>query len=220
MRPAGRAPAALVVFDLDGTLIDSSRDLAAALNQALDRLHPGTPALSVEEVRGMIGDGALKLITRALRAMGLEDAPQDALPVFLDCYRGRLLEETRLYPGVSEMLEALASRHLAVLTNKPGDFSRTILEGLGVARFFRRVYGGGDLPAKKPDPIGLHRLLADAGVAADRAVMVGDSAIDVRTGRAAGVRTIGVRYGFDLDGLRQEPPDMFVDDARELIALV
>jgi phosphoglycolate phosphatase len=213
-------PAALVVFDLDGTLIDSSRDLAAALNQTLDRLHPGTPALSVDEVRAMIGDGALKLITRALRAVGLRDAPQDALPVFLDCYRVRLLEETRLYPGVLQMLEALASRHLAVLTNKPGDFSRVILEGLEVARFFRRVYGGGDLPAKKPDPVGLQRLLAEAGVTPDRAVMVGDSAIDVRTGRAAGVRTIGARYGFDVEGLRQEPPDLLVDDPRDLIAIV
>jgi phosphoglycolate phosphatase len=212
-------PAALVVFDLDGTLIDSSRDLAAALNQTLDRLHPGTPPLSVDQVRAMIGDGALKLITRGLRAVGLRDAPQDALPVFLDCYATRLLEETRLYPGVREMLEALSSRHLAVLTNKPGDFSRTILEGLGVARFFRRIYGGGDLPAKKPDPVGLHRLLTEAGVEPVRAVMVGDSAIDVRTGRAAGVRTIGVRYGFDTDGLRQEPPDLLVDDPRELVGL-
>jgi phosphoglycolate phosphatase len=216
---SGATPAALVVFDLDGTLIDSSRDLAAALNQTLERLHPGTPALSVDEVRAMIGDGALKLITRGLRAVGLRDAPRDALPVFLDCYRTRLLEETRLYPGVLQMLEALASRYLAVLTNKPGDFSRAILEGLGVARFFRRVYGGGDLPAKKPDPVGLHRLLAEAGVAPGLAVMVGDSAIDVRTGRAAGVRTIGVCYGFDTEGLRQEPPDLLVDDARELIAL-
>jgi phosphoglycolate phosphatase len=212
--------AELVVFDLDGTLIDSSRDLAAALNQTLDRLHPGTPALSVDEVRSMIGDGALKLITRALRATGLPDAPKDALPVFLECYGARLLEETILYPGVRETLEALAPRHLAVLTNKPGDFSRAILEGLGVAPFFRRVYGGGDLPDKKPHPVGLHRLLAEAGVAAGRAVMVGDSAIDVRTGRAAGVRTIGVRYGFDAEGLRQEPPDVLVDDARELIGLV
>lgn len=216
---SGRPPAALVVFDLDGTLVDSSRDLAAALNQTLDRLHPGTPPLSVEDVRSMIGDGARKLITRGLRAVGLPDAPQDALPVFLDCYGSRLLDETILYPGVREMLEALASRHLAVLTNKPGRFSRAILEGLGVAHFFRQVYGGGDLPAKKPDPVGLQRLLADAGLEPHQAVMVGDSAIDVRTGRAAGVRTIGVRYGFDPAGLRQEPPDVLVEDPRELIAL-
>lgn len=211
--------ATLVVFDLDGTLIDSARDLAGALNQTLDRLRPGTPALPLEDVRAMIGDGALKLITRALRAVGLPDPPQDALPVFLECYRARLLEETRLYPGVAEVLEALASRRLAVLTNKPGDLSRAILEGLGVAQRFEWVYGGGDLPAKKPDPVGLHRLLAESGLSPEQAVMVGDSAIDVRTGRAAGVRTIGVRYGFDPEGLRQEPPDVLVDEPRQLVAL-
>jgi phosphoglycolate phosphatase len=215
----GPPPAALVVFDLDGTLIDSSRDLAAALNQMLDRLRPGTPPLSLEDVRSMIGDGARKLVERGLRAAGLSDPPQEALPVYLDCYGARLLEATYLYPGVLEALEALASRHLAVLTNKPGDFSRAILEGLGVARFFRRIYGGGDLPARKPDPVGLHRLLAEAGAEPREAVMIGDSAIDVRTGRAAGVRTIGVLYGFDPEGLRRESPDRLVQEPRDLIAL-
>jgi phosphoglycolate phosphatase len=211
--------AALVVFDLDGTLVDSSADLAAALNATLDRLRPGTKALSVAAVKSMIGDGAQALIARGLRAAGLPVAPPDVLPVFLDCYRGRLLDQTRLYPGVEEALAALAPRHLAVLTNKPGDFSRTILEGLGVARFFRRIYGGGDLPAKKPDPVGLLRLLAETGTVPADAVMVGDSAIDVRTGRAAGVRTIGVRYGFDPEGLLREAPDLLVDDPRELGAI-
>lgn len=215
-----RRPAALVVFDLDGTLVDSSPDLAAALNETLSRLRPGTSSLAVEAVRSMIGEGALNLIGRGLRAAGLSDVPQEALPVFLDCYRGRLLDRTRLYPGVLEALEALAPRSLAVLTNKPGDFSRAILEGLGVARFFMRVYGGGDLPRKKPDPMGLQRLLEETGTDPQDAVMVGDSGIDVRTGRAAGVRTIGVRYGFDAEGLAQEPPDLLVDDLRELIGRV
>lgn len=210
----------LVVFDLDGTLVDSSADLAGALNQTLAQLRPGTRALSVPEVRGMIGDGALKLITRALRAVSLPHAPQDALPVFLECYGGRLLDETYLYPGAQAMLDALAPRQLAVLTNKPGGFSRAILEGLGVAHYFRAVYGGGDLPQKKPDPAGLLRLLQETGTDARDAVMVGDSAIDVRTGRAAGVRTIGARFGFDPDGLRQEPPDLLIDGLDELPGLV
>jgi len=213
------SPAALVVFDLDGTLVDSSGDLAAALNETLQRLRPGTPRLPVDDVRSMIGEGALNLIGKGLRAAGLSETPQDALPLFLECYRPRLLERTRLYPGVREALEALASRHLAVLTNKPGDFSRAILEGLDVARFFRRVYGGGDLPGKKPDPVGLQRLLAETGTRPEGAVMVGDSAIDVRTGRAAGVRTIGVAYGFDPEGLAREAPDLMVDDLRGLAGL-
>lgn len=210
----------LVVFDLDGTLIDSSADLRSALNAALARLHPGTPPLTHEEVRSMIGEGALRLVAKALRAVGRDDLPQDALPVFLDCYRERLLDETRLYPGVRETLAALGDRPLAVLTNKPGDFSRTIVEGLGIGGFFARVWGGGDVPAKKPDPAGLRRLIAETGAAAGEAVMVGDSAIDVATGRAAAVRTVGVTYGFDPEGLRAEAPDVLIDRLPDLLAHV
>jgi phosphoglycolate phosphatase len=210
----------LVVFDLDGTLIDSSADLRSALNAALDRLHPGTPPLTPGEVRSMIGEGALRLVTKALRAVGRDDVPTEALPVFLECYRERLLDETRLYPGVRETLEALRGRPLAVLTNKPGDLSRTIVEGLGIAGFFGRVCGGGDVPAKKPDPGGLLRLIEDAGTRADGAVMVGDSAIDVATGRAAAVRTVGVTYGFDPDGLRAVGPDVLIDRLPDLLGHV
>jgi phosphoglycolate phosphatase len=207
----------LVVFDLDGTLIDSVADLASALNATLDRLHPGTPPLPVPEVRTMIGEGALLLITKALRAVGQGDVPQDALPVFLDCYRQHLLDETRLYPGVLETLEALRGRPLAVLTNKPGDLSRAIVDGLGIGRFFARVYGGDDVPARKPDPGGLRRLLEETGSDAADAVMVGDSAIDVQTGRAADVRTVGVTYGFDPHGLRAQAPDVLIDRMPELL---
>jgi phosphoglycolate phosphatase len=207
----------LVVFDLDGTLIDSVADLASALNATLDRLHPGTPPLPVPEVRTMIGEGALLLITKALRAVGHGDVPGDALPVFLDCYRRHLLDETRLYPGVLETLQALRGRPLAVLTNKPGDLSRAIVDGLGIGRFFARVCGGGDVPAKKPDPGGLRRLLEETGSDAGDAVMVGDSAIDVQTGRAADVRTVGVTYGFDPQGLRAQEPDVLIDRMPELL---
>jgi phosphoglycolate phosphatase len=207
----------LVVFDLDGTLIDSSADLRSALNAALDRLHPGTPPLTHEEVRSMIGEGALRLVAKALRAVGRDDVPGDALPVFLDCYRERLLDETRLYPGVRETLEALGDRPLAVLTNKPGDFSRTIVNGLGIGGFFARVWGGGDVPAKKPDPLGLRRLLEETRARAAQSVMVGDSAIDVATGRAAAVRTVGVTYGFDPEGLRAQEPDVLIDRLPDLL---
>lgn len=206
----------LVVFDLDGTLVDSSRDLATALNAALVRLAPGTPRLSDERVRSFIGSGARKLIERSLLASSLELPVEELLPAFLEAYRGCLLDTTRLYPGVEEALEALAPRALAVLTNKPGDLSRAILEGLGVAGRFLRVYGGGDLPERKPDPVGLLRLLEEAGAAASEAVMVGDSDIDVLTGRAAGALTAGVSYGFDPGSLRATPPDVMLDDLREL----
>jgi phosphoglycolate phosphatase len=207
----------LVVFDLDGTLIDSRADIGSGLNEALDRVHPGTPPLTPEQVRSMIGEGALLLVTKALRATGHGDAPRDVLPVFLDCYRERLLDETRLYPGVRETLEALRGRPMAVLTNKPGDLSRTIVRGLGIDGFFGRVCGGGDVPEKKPDPGGLRRLIQEAGARAEESVMVGDSPIDVATGRAAAVRTVGVTYGFDPEGLRAAGPDVLIDRLPDLL---
>lgn len=206
----------LVVFDLDGTLVDSSRDLASAVNAALRRVAPGAPPLAEEIVRSFIGSGARKLIERSLQASGLPLPAADVLPLFLEEYRGRLLETTRLYPGVEEGLDALVPKTLAVLTNKPGDLSRAILEGLGVAARFARVYGGGDLPERKPDPSGLLRILEEAGAAAAEAAMVGDSDIDVLTGRAAGVFTVGVSYGFDPESLRATPPDLMIDDLGQL----
>jgi len=210
----------LVVFDLDGTLIDASRDLATAVNRALGTMAPGTPAIPEARIRSFIGEGALLLVARSLAFAGLDLSLPDLQRVFLDCYRGCLLDTTVLYPGVLDTLDALADRTLAVLTNKPGDLSRTILQGLGVASRFARIYGGGDLPARKPDPIGLHRLLEENGLSVDAAVLVGDSAVDIKTGRAAGVRTVGVTYGFDPGGLLREGPDVVIDDIRALPAVL
>jgi phosphoglycolate phosphatase len=156
------------------------------------------------------------LVARSLAARGLERPVEQVLPLFLESYSTRLLDKTRLYPGVMEALDRLAGRVLAVLTNKPGGMSRTILQGLGVAGRFRRIWGGDDVPAKKPDPSGLLRLIADCGARPAQTVMVGDSPIDVRTGRAAGVTTVGVGYGFDPAGLVSEPPDLLLGDLREL----
>lgn len=210
----------LVAFDLDGTLIDSTLDLATAINEAIQRLAPGSARLSVESVRSLIGEGARSLVARSLSRAGLSHAPEEVLPIFLERYAGCLLDHTTLYPGVKEALGLLGDRALAVLTNKPGDMSRRILEGLGVAGRFFRIYGGGDLPSRKPDPEGLRRLLQEAGVGSEAAVMVGDSAVDVQAGRAAGVRTVGVTYGLDPESLRREPPDLLIDDLRELPPLL
>jgi phosphoglycolate phosphatase len=205
----------LVVFDLDGTLVDSAADLASAVNAMLERLAPGTPPLSEAEVRAFIGEGARVLVGRSLHRSGLPHPPEDALPVFMECYRARLLDRTRPYPGVVEALDALAGHTLAVLTNKPGDLSRALLEGLGLGPRFARVYGGDDLP-RKPDPAGLHRLMAESALAAASTVMVGDSAVDVMTGRAAGVFTVGVTYGFAPASFAAHPPDALLDDLRAL----
>ena len=197
----------LVVFDLDGTLADAAEDLTTAANALVSEIDPGAPPLSVDEVRRFIGDGAAILVGRILGSRGLETPKETLLPRCLVHYKAHLLDKTRLYPGVLEALDALGGTPLAVLTNKPGDLSRTILKGLGIASRFFRTLGGGDVRERKPDPAGLLSLAREAGVSPAETAMVGDSAVDVRTGRAAGATTVGVLYGFDPDGVRGERPD-------------
>lgn len=211
--------ARLVVFDLDGTLVDSSRDIAASVNAALGRVAPGTAALSLEAVLSFVGEGAGLLVERSLRHAGLALSTEEVLPVYVDCYRERLLDTTRLYPGVAEALEALAGTTLAVLTNKPGDMSRTILDGLGVASRFARVRGAGDVPSRKPDPAGLLGLMSELGASAGETWMVGDSATDVGVARAAGTRVAGVAWGFHPAALRAAAPDRVLDLPAELARL-
>jgi phosphoglycolate phosphatase len=185
-----------IVFDLDGTLIDSRRDLADAANALI--VERGGQPLPVDAIAGMVGEGAPLLVARALKTAGLgrEDVGP-ALRRFLELYDERLLVYTRPYEGTRDALTALAARGpLAVLTNKPQRQTETILEGLGLANFFRWTIGGDtDLP-RKPDPGGLTHLIASAGTSAADTIMVGDSAIDRRTARAAGTRVCLVRYGF------------------------
>jgi phosphoglycolate phosphatase len=210
----------LIVFDLDGTLVDSCRDLAAAANAALHALAPGTPPIPLETFRSFVGDGARALVRRCLAQAGLPRTVDEALPIYLDCYAHCLLDTTRLFPGVREALDGLGGRSLAVLTNKPGGLSRTLLAGLGVADRFARIWGSGDVPSHKPDPTGLVRLLAELHASPAQTLMVGDSSVDVRTGRAAGVRTVGVTYGIRPQDLSKDPPDLLIDDLRELPALL
>jgi len=219
--PAARSPrivrtARLVVFDLDGTLVDSVADLTTAANRMLGDIAPGAGALSHDEVRSFVGDGARELVARVLARSSARADLDEALATFLDFYRTGLLDATRPYPGVVQGLERLSDRTLAVLTNKPGDMSRAILEGLGLKTRFFRIYGGGDVPGKKPDPAGLKRLLAEAGVSPEEALMVGDSAVDVRTARNAGTPVAGVTYGLDPTGLRAAAPDLLVGSLEEL----
>jgi len=213
--------ARLLVLDLDGTLVDSSRDIAASVGAALERLVPGTAPIPLQRVVDFVGEGARLLIERSLAEAGLALPVDEALAVYLDCYRERLLDTTRLYPGIAEALATLAADGpaLAVLTNKPGDMSRAILEGLGVIDRFERIRGAGDVPARKPDPAGLVGLLDELAVAAGETWMVGDSATDVDTGRAAGVRVAGVSWGFHPDRLRAAGPDRILADPNELLGL-
>ena len=211
--------ARLLVFDLDGTLVDSSRDIAAAANATLARVAPGAAAIPLEAILSYVGEGARLLIERCLSHARLDLSADEVLPVYLECYAERLLDTTRLYAGVAEALDGLAGTALAVLTNKPGDFSRSILEGLGVASRFARIWGAGDVATRKPDPGGLLRLMSDLGAGAEDTWMVGDSATDVGAGRAAGVRVAGVTWGFHPGGLRAAGPDLLIDDPRDLASL-
>lgn len=210
----------LLVFDLDGTLVDSTRDLAAATNAALGQVAPDREPLPVETVQAFVGNGARVLIERTLDHAGVAMSPDEVLPVFLECYERCLLDTTRAYPGIPEALAALEGPALAVLTNKPGPLARKLLEGLGLAPRFARIWGPDDTTARKPAPDGLLGLIDGLGATRETTWMIGDSPIDARTARAAGVRVAGVTWGLAPEALADERPDRRIDDARELLDLV
>jgi phosphoglycolate phosphatase len=208
----------LLVFDLDGTLVDSQRDLTEAVNAT--RAWMGLAPLPQEKVSRYVGNGAPVLVQRALPDASEEDWSR-GLQYFLEYYREHMLDSTTLYPGVREALDQLhgAGVPLAVLTNKPIRFTLQMLEGLQLDLHFFRVYGGNSFPEKKPHPMGLDALIAEACAVRKRTVMVGDSAVDVETARNAGVRACGVRWGFLPQSFLASPPDFLIDDLRELVEL-
>jgi len=209
----------LLVFDLDGTLIDSRLDLVHSVNAMLR--HFKRPELPDEVIASYVGDGAPVLIRRALGDPADESRVKEALEYFLAYYRVHKLDHTHLYPGVKEMLGSLGGsngvrRQMAVLSNKPVIPSRAIVEALGVSKFFAQIYGGNSFPTKKPDPEGVRTILSEAKAIPAEAVMIGDSAVDVITGRNAGLWTCGVTYGFAPHTLSEAPPDVIVDSVEEL----
>lgn len=186
---------ALVVFDLDGTLVDSRLDLAHSVNEMLEAY--GSRPLPVDEVIAMVGEGARVLVQRALAAAGCDVPVDEALARFRRIYDRRLLEHTGPYPGVAEAVRAAAARAaLAVLTNKPTEPARRLLEAFGLAPHFRWVMGGDSAFPRKPDPAALRHIMDQAGSAARTTLMVGDSMIDVETARRGGVPMCVARYGF------------------------
>ena len=209
----------LLIFDLDGTLIDSKTDLANSVNAT--RAWRGLPPLPLEQVSSYVGNGAPMLVKRAL-----PDASQpeldEALKFFLEHYREHMLDATTLYPGVREALDQLhdAGKALAILTNKPVRFSVTLLEGLGLDLHFFRIYGGNSFVEKKPHPVGLNALVEERGVDPRKTIMVGDSSVDILTARNAGTWSCGVSWGFQPYTLKEVPPDLLIDDMRQLSALV
>lgn len=211
--------AELLIFDLDGTLIDSKQDLADSVNAT--RAWMGLEPLPLEQVSSYVGNGAPMLVRRALPG-ATEAQLAEALRHFLNYYREHMLDATTLYPGVREALDEMhdAGKHLAILTNKPVRFSVTLLEGLGLDLHFFRIYGGNSFQEKKPHPVGIHALMQERGIAPENTVMVGDSAVDILTARNAGTLACGVSWGFRPETFEEAPPDLRIDDLRELSRLV
>ena len=202
----------LLIFDLDGTLIDSKLDLAHSVNAT--RTFMGMDPLEHDLVYSYVGNGAPVLIRRALGQAASEADVEHALEFFIRYYAQHCLDYTGLYPGVQSALDRLhtAGHTLAVLTNKPVKISHRILDGLGLSGHFFRVYGGNSFDRKKPDPVGIATLLAESGLQPTRTYMVGDSAVDIQTARNAGVLSCGVSYGFQPESMMEAAPDVVVDD--------
>jgi phosphoglycolate phosphatase len=219
----------LLVFDLDGTLIDSAQDLCNSVNATLKEFRLGP--LSDPTIAGFVGNGAPMLMRRSLALAN--DSASDrvdeelfskAYAFFLQYYREHKLDFTYAYEGVLDALKALhelhdapggPSRIMAVLTNKPVRPARGICEGLGLADYFLHIYGGDSFPVKKPDPLGLRSLMDETGVRPEETVMIGDSQVDVQTARNAGAWSLGCTFGFGPQSLMNTPPDVLVDSAAE-----
>ena len=214
----------LLIFDLDGTLIDSRLDLVHSVNATLR--HMKRPELPDDVIASYVGDGAPALIGRALgQEAADEKLVRSGLEYFLAYYREHKLDHTHVYEGISEALATMQNsqnglpRKMAVLSNKPVNPSRAIVEALGLGKFFPLVYGGNSFATKKPDPEGAQTILRETGSEPHETLIVGDSGVDVLTGRNAGTWTCGVTYGFAPHTLRDAAPDVVVDRPRELAEL-
>jgi phosphoglycolate phosphatase len=213
------SPIRAVIFDLDGTLIDSRADIARSANRAL--ASAGFAELPLETISEYVGDGASKLLERAAR-IGPEDPRlSQLLAAFLDEYAAHPVVTTTVFPGAREALEALEALPLALCTNKPRLTTELVLRALDLERHFRVVVAGDDLPRKKPDPLPISHIAERLGVPVNEMLVVGDGAQDIEAGRAAGARTVGVRHGIQpLERLLAANPERLLDSLAELPAFV
>src|ERR1700674_4893123 len=208
----------VLIFDLDGTLIDSRRDLIRSVRAMLREM--GREQLHEDTISGYIGHGAPQLVRRALGGTAGDQDCERALQFFLSHYNEHKLDNTCAYPGVREALERLAHYPMAILTNKPVRVSVRILEGLGLAKYFRAVYGGNSFETKKPDPLGAHTILREFGSAPGEAMLIGDSEVDVQTARNVGTLAAAVNYGFGVHDRAAHPADLYLDRLADLVPLL
>ena len=214
----------LLIFDLDGTLVDSRLDLANSINAMLR--HFGRPELPCDVISTYIGDGAPMLVRRSLGDPDDEAFVNEALLYFMAWYREHKLDTTYVYPGIFPALDRILAcadgveRKMAVLSNKPVNPSRGIVEALGLGRYFFQVYGGNSFHTKKPDPAGVEALLEESGAKPEETVIIGDSNIDVLTARNAGIYSVGVTYGLAPHTLEDAPPDVLIDKPHELATVL
>jgi phosphoglycolate phosphatase len=217
MDAKSRGSVKALVFDLDGTLIDSKQDLVLAVNATLRSLD--REELPADLVASYVGSGAPVLIQRALGGSADSEELERALRFFLVYYEQHQLDFTRAYPGVREALEQLGETPMVVLSNKPVNISVRILEGLGLAPFFQSIYGGNSFPTKKPDPLGANTILSQLKVPPREAVLVGDSEVDVQTARNAGMISAIVNFGFGIHNRAAYPADVYLDHMQDLLPI-
>jgi len=204
----------LCIFDLDGTLIDTRRDITSSVNDMLSYFH--LDKKGIKEVTGYIGDGIKKLVERCINGQNIE--VEKAVSVFISVYSSRLVETTKAYPGIIKALDLLKGRFKAILTNKAYIFTKTITDTLDLTRYFQIIVGGDTLEKKKPFPDGIEYIINQTGIEKDMAIMIGDSKDDILTAKKAGIASVYVTYGFNgknkLTGLN---PDFVIDHPLELL---
>lgn len=213
-----KTPVELLIFDLDGTLADTRQDIADAVNHALRKL--GYPPLALAEIICNVGDGVGKLLERSLPT-GRQKQVTEAVNLFRQHYRDHLLDHTSLYPGVAEVLRHFRDNKMAVVSNKPEEFTREIVAGLGIADTLDFVLGGDSLAELKPSPEPVLHVLQELATAPAAAVMIGDGLTDIHAGQAAGTLTCGVTYGFrSREELTDAKPDLMIDDITQLMGVL
>lgn len=209
--------AELLIFDLDGTLIDSSEDIAWAVNKTLKQM--GLSELSYEAIKERIGWGVRMLLQKALPE-DKQNLLEEARAIFMGYYSEHLLVRTRMYPGAADVLHYFKDKKLAIATNKPLNLTEKILDGLNISNFFNKAIGGDGVQNKKPAPEAIEIILRGLNISPKKAVFIGDSKIDIAAGKEAGIATVGAAYGFrGREELEEAGADAIIQDIKDLISL-